>query len=263
MTWTLTREAADPAELQPEHAAWLRLSRWFDDHGATVFWEEHPSELPSGFDEFGRFSMNGTDRPDLLIVGPERTFAVEVKHGHDTSGVHAGVNQTVGYWRDYSRSDLERTYTADGVERDVDAFVLATANSPDGSVYARWYDRALREWPASERFEWFDGEPYWTPEWEFSATETATRVMWDAARRRIEESPDRGPEVFDDDAPGIGVLLSDALDWSSVDRPDEDAPGAFDRASTVGIAPMALYKRPVGSLGTASGFVCHNWRWVA
>ena len=262
MSWTV-EHTVEPSDLQEEHGVWLKLSRWFADHGAEVYWEEHPNELPPGFDEFGRFSMNGTDRPDLLVVGGQRTFAVEVKSGSDTSSVHAGINQTAGYWRDYSRKDIDRTYTVDGVERDIDAFVLATAHSPDGSVYARWYDRAVREWPASKRFDWFDGSPYWTPEWEFSASETATRLMWDEARRKIEENPDHGAETYADDAAGVGVVLSDALDWSEIERPEyEQSPDPFERSSAVGIAPMALYKRPVGDVDGASGTDCHNWRWV-
>jgi hypothetical protein len=261
--WTQNNRA-DPADLTDEHAVWLKLSRWFDDHGANVYWEESRPGLPDHWDEFGFFNANTTERPDLIVDGDELTFAVEVKTGDTNSDILSGASQTVRYWRDYCRQDIERTYKVDRKELNVDAFLLATRYSPEGAVFRREYDPQTRDRPATDRVGWYDhGHVYWLPEWEFKASEVTTRSIWRQAKQRIEKNPDASENDFIDDEPGVGVILSDALDWKRVDRPESDDVTPFDFATEATVSPKALYKRPVGNCPkTTSGVDVHNWRWA-
>lgn len=262
-TWTQDNRA-DPDDLTDEHAVWLKLSRWFDESGVDVYWEEDRPGLPDFWDEFSFFNMNSTERPDLIVDGDELTFAVEVKPGGVNGDIINGASQTVRYWRDYSREDIKTTYRLNRREIDIDAFLLATRFSPEGSLFRREYDPQTRDRNATERVEWYEhGKVHWLPEWEFKATEVTTRSLWRQGKQRIERNADVSEDNFIDDEPGIGVLLSDALDWVSIDRPFENDPSPFERASECSVRPKALYKRPVGNCDSkTSGVDVHNWRWV-
>jgi hypothetical protein len=241
--------------LGEEHGVWLQLSRWFAGHGADVFWEEMP-EPAEERTAFSRFRMTGNDRPDLLVVGDQRTFAVEVKSGDSTGDVTSGAWQTRRYWHDYVTPDVETEYTVDGRAVDIDAFVLATGHSPDGAIYARWFDRTVRDWPAAKRWPGVNGPLPFTPRWEFAATESVTRLLWRAATEHLEQV-----DHDTDGHPGIGCILSGVLDWEDPPtRLPEDAVGPFERARGATIGPAALYKRPI--INASNGFEPHNWRWV-
>jgi hypothetical protein len=262
-TWTQNNKA-DPADLTDEHAVWLKLSRWFDDHGADVYWEEDRPGLPDYWDEFDFFNMNSTERPDLIVDGDELTFAVEVKTGDTNSDILKGASQTVRYWRDYIRRDIDRSYRLNRKEIKIDAFLLATRYSPEGAVFRREYDPQTRDRPTTERVEWYEhGTVYWLPEWEYKATEITTRSMWRQAKQRMEKNADVSEDGFIDNEPGVGAVFSDALDWTEIDRPGSDDVSPFDFATEAPVKPKALYKRPVGNCDkTTSGVDVHNWGWV-
>ena len=237
-----------------EHKVWLKLSRWFSDRGVDVFWEEDPTGgRLADLTQFETFRASGNDRADLLVVGGEGVFVVEVKHGENTSSVNKGFNQTCEYWLDYIRGDT--TYYANGSPVDVDAFVLSTGFSPDGSVFARWHDRTVRDEPVEKRWmSWAEPPIHCAPDWEYSVSESATRVLWEFAKSNIS---DAAPHEH----PGIGTVLSSVLDSDQQpQRPSVDAVGPFERAVSEDYKPMACYKRPVVNAG--SGPSCHNWGWV-
>jgi len=235
---------------KPEKKVCFDLSQWFVSNGASVFWDEDPGGLLHKT-EFDTFTKTGV-LPDLLVIGDDRTFAIEVKNANDTASVHDGVTQTHKYWKEYTLNDA--TYTAGGHEVDIDAFLLGTQFSIEGSLYARYFDKAVREWSASERFDWFDGEVYFTPDWEFSASESVTRLLWRLAKRDALDA-----SVTDNDHAGIGAVFSTYLDGSKPTRPDYDADGYPPREVRSSFEPRACYKRPVANAG---GHTCHNWRWV-
>jgi len=91
--WTEQEGGEDPS---PEDAVKINLSRWFENHGATVYWEKRPSY---GYQIFR--TDGGADHPDLLVDGQYRTFAIEVKRGTEGSLIHDGIAQTKRYWSDY------------------------------------------------------------------------------------------------------------------------------------------------------------------
>jgi len=237
-----------------EHDVWLKLSRWFSAHGDDVYWEEDPTGgRLSDLTEFDAFRASGNDRADLLVIGDRQVFVVEVKHGEDTSSVNKGFNQICEYWLDYIED--ETTYYVNGSAVEIDTFALATGYSPDGSVFARWHDRTVRDEPVENRWmDWAEPPIHCAPDWEYSVTESTTRALWEFAKSQVSESAPA-------DHPGIGTVLSSALD--SDEQPDRwsvDAPGPFERAKSSALRPMACYKRPVVNAG--SGPRCHNWGWV-
>ena len=239
---------------EPEHEVWLNLSRWFSDRNTSVFWEEDPTGGKlADLTRFDTFKATGNDRGDLLVIGDERVFVVEVKHGKNTSSVNKGFNQTCEYFVDYTRGDT--TYYANGSAVDVDAFVLATGFSPDGSVFARWHDRTVRDQPVEKRWmSWAEPPIHCAPDWEYSVTESTTRVLWEFAKSNI-------PETADSEHPGIGTVLSSVLDSDKQpERPEVGGVEPFERAHAKGYNPMACYKRPVAN--AESGPSCHNWGWV-
>jgi hypothetical protein len=231
----------------PEDQVKIDLSNWFESHGAEVFWEKEPS--------YGRdvFSTTTTRRPDLLVRGRKQDYAVEVKPGDAGGGIHDGVIQTWDYWRRVADESVQEYYEADGDRLEPDAFLLATEYAPDGKLFYRWGHReTVRDRPAAERLDYFDPPIHFLPDWEFSMTESNTRLLW----RLADRDTDNVGTVTD--PPGIGTVLSDRLDGQ---QPDSELPvdrSPFDRSQMP--APRALYKSYDDK--TAGGALCHNWRWV-
>jgi hypothetical protein len=234
-------------EPSPEDQVKINLSRWFENHGAAVYWEKKPSY------GFPRFTTQTTERPDLLIVGDVRVFAVEVKPGDDSAGVHDGAVQTHRYWERYTVGDTDEFYQADGQELDVDAFVLATAFSPDGRLFYRWGQRdSIRERSIVDRLEYFDPPIHFLPDYEYCTTESVTRLLWRFATRSLDDSGQDNVNA------GIGTLLSTRLDGQQPERPSRDDPDPFERQPMP--EPRALFKSFPDE--HAGGVKCQNWRWV-
>jgi hypothetical protein len=232
----------------PEDQVKIDLSRWFENHGARVFWEKRPSF------GYSTFSTQTAERPDLLVVGDRRAFAVEVKRGHDSAGVHDGAAQTLRYWKRYNLDGVDEFYRADGSQVSVDAFILATQFSPDGKLFYRYGRRdVVRQRSIEERLEYFDPPIHFLPDYEYGTTETVTRMLWRMATQSREQRP--GSE---ESPAGIGTLLSSRLDGDQPTRPDTDDVPPFKRNPMP--EPRALFK----SFGedSAGGTQCQNWRWV-
>ncbi|WP_435099592.1 hypothetical protein [Halarchaeum sp. P4] len=197
---------------EPEDEVRLKLSRWLADHGAKVYWDQRPSYGYQTFDP-GRRA-----RPDLLVEGQFQTYALEVKVGDESATIHDALPQLVGYWETVAADETE--YRVDGKEREIDAFLLATGNSPFGRLFqAEGEKDVLRTGTSEGRQRAVSAGQI--PEREFGASETAVRALWRFAK-------DRRPDA----ELGIGALLSSRLDGDA---------GGVDEA-----APHALYYRPGG-----------------
>jgi hypothetical protein len=228
----------------PEDQVKINLSQWFESHGATVYWEKRPSYGHSVF-----HTQTG-ERPDLLVVGNSRTFAVEVKIPDGVGDVYSGTAQTFRYWNRYCVEDNEEFYKANGTERDITAFLLATKFSPDGRLSQR-YDTQSRIRPLpiydDRRIEWADPPIHFLPDYEFGVSESITRLLWRFATANNDD-------LNHDAEVGIGSMLSTRLDGSQPDVPDVDAPGPFGRENMP--EPCALYK----TFDDDGGISCQNWR---
>jgi len=235
-------------EPTPEDQVKINLARWFKNHGARVYWEKRPSYGWSVFHTDG-----GTNRPDLLVLGGGRTFAVEVKRGDDSASVHDGVAQIHRYWQDYTLDG--QSYRADGGSLSVDAFVLATAYSPDGALFYRHGTRdTVRQRHINQRLsDYWDPPIHFLPDWEFSTTESAIRIAWRFADRSLRQHDTAGG------AAGIGALLSSRLDGVRPERNRPEDAGPFERSPMP--KPRALFKTFDDNGG--GGAACQNWRWVS
>lgn len=240
--WTEQEGGEDPS---PEDAVKINLSRWFENHGATVYWEKRPSY---GYQIFR--TDGGADHPDLLVDGQYRTFAIEVKRGTEGSLIHDGIAQTKRYWSDYIQGTDYRLRSGSVT---IDAFLLATEHAPDGRLYYRHGTRdTVRDRHITDRdvFSQFDPPIQWLPDWEFTNTESATRILWRFAKMGLSD------EQRDNIDAGVGTMLSDRLDGTQPNQLTPEDTDPFERSPMP--APKALYR----SFGEENGIATHNWRWV-
>lgn len=230
----------------PEDEVKINLSQWFENHGATVYWEKRPSY------GYGVFRTKTTERPDLLVDGEYHTFAVEVKIPDGAGDIYSGANQTYRYWHRYCMEDVDEFYKVDGDEKDITAFLVATGFSPDGRLSQRYDTQSdVRPLPIHDdrRLEYFDPPIHFLPDWEFGVSETVTRMLW-----RLAGSDNENRDY--DAAVGIGSMLSTRLDGGQPDIPEQDDPGPFDRKKMP--EPRALYQSYDDESG--GGANCQNWR---
>lgn len=197
----------------PEDEVRITLSRWFTEHGADVYWDRKPSY------GYNTFSPGQRARPDLLVDGQFNTYAIEVKVGDDASAIHDALPQTVNYWQ--AVVDGETDYQKDGKQVDVDAFLLATGNSPHGRLFKAEGEKDVLRTGTSEGRQKAVSAGH-LPNREFGASETAIRAIWRFAKNQNKEA-----EI------GIGAVLSSRLDG--------DGSGGVGES-----APMALYYCPGG-----------------
>lgn len=241
---------------EPEHQTWLKLSRWFSEHGNDVYWEEDPTDGQlAEKSQFDTFAATTNERADLLVVGSRGVFVVEVKPAEDTSTVHSGFRQTGKYWEQYVNNETE--YKVDGSSVDVDAFLFATTFSPEGSLYPRYFETDARQFAVYEEPRWADwADPPFrcAPDYEYKTTESMTRYLWEEVTSSIEQP-------IGEDHPGIGYVASSTLDADTPPiRTEEGGVDPFEDAYAKSYSPMACYKRPVVNAG--SGPACHNWGWI-
>jgi len=248
------------ADIPPEEAVKIGLAEWIETDGdADVYWEKEPSYWKDK-PQFRRPTFRVTDgsgkKPDLLIKTGKRTFAVEVKDAEDTSSVHTGAVENFVYWKEYSLTGTEYIIESDAV--DIDAFLLATQYSPEGSLFKR-FDCVTKPESRNEDPPGNLDPPVWfIPQWEYHNTKGTTRSMWRQAKYRAKEEDG----ISWGNKPGIGTLLSGELDWETgITRPSDIDP--FQRVrglreTPTDTSPKALYKKPVIA---GNPIKCHNWRW--
>lgn len=208
----------------PEDGLRLKLSTWLRSDDVDIYWDR---DHDFGW---GTFDINQRHRPDMIIDGPMRTYAVEVKIGADSRKVHDGMMQLVKYWRDYV--DGKDEYKADGKRLYIDAFLIASKHSPHGRLYSKAGGGESMGDGSGDRQNAVEiGE---LPEKEFIATERANRVMWRLTKEQRENA-----------TCGIGSLLSSKLDGDA---------GGTDHSS-----PAALYKSHGGQ--QPEGWSNPRWQW--
>lgn len=209
----------------PEDGKRLELSNWLRSDDVRVYWDRDHDW------GWGTFDINQQHRPDMLIDSANATYAVEVKVGDDGGKTHDGIAQLVKYWRRYVDGDDE--YQVNGKEKEIDAFLLATGNSPYGRIYkAEGEGDVLRTGTSEGRQRAVQAGQL--PRREFNATERAIRVMW---RLTKEQRPDARC--------GIGALLSSRLDG------DQGGVGQSE--------PAALFKSHGGQ--TPDGWDSPRYQW--
>jgi len=192
----------------PEDGVRLDLSTWLRSDDVQVYWDRDHDCGWSTFD------ISTQKRPDLLINSVDKNYAVEVKTGDDSAGIHDGFAQLVEYWESYVDGDA--TYRVDGQTQTIDAFLIATQHSPHGRIYkGEGESDVLRTGTSSGRQK--AARAGQLPRREFNATERAIRVTWRLTKER------RGDATC-----GIGALLSSRLDG--------------DNAGYQSATPAALYK---------------------
>jgi hypothetical protein len=167
------------------------------EHGATVWWEKRN---PVGYDTFA--TDDAPDKPDLLVEGDRLTAAIEVKPGTHSAGVYDAVPQIVRYWRAYIRG--EDTYRAAGRQIEPDVFLIATSHSPAGCLYGE-AEEHLHTFDRMSGGGQFAAKKGWIPFAEYGRSKATVRILWRVAKAGL-KTTDR------DDPPGIGALLSTALD---------------------------------------------------
>lgn len=191
----------------PEDEVRIKLSRWLSDHGAKVYWDRKPSY------GYSTFSPGQIARPDLLVEGRFRTYAIEVKVGDDGATIHDALPQTVGYWEAVASGDTD--YRVRGKQIDIDAFLLATKNTPFGRLFKAEGEKEVLRTETSEGRQRGVKSGQLPPR-EFCSTETAIRAMWRFAKERNEETD-----------LGIGALLSSRLDGDGSGGVEESSPRAL------------------------------------
>lgn len=223
----------------------LRLTRWFEQNGCEVFWDE---KKPFGRPTFEP-DTGGGEIADLLVVGRWRVFVLEVKDGRRGGAcVRAGTTQLLRqYWRNWATSDSAVRYRTDSGAFSPDAFLIATQFSADGSLFERGRDR-LQPTHSADRDK-MDHVPY-RPDWEYIGTEMHIRDRWDNAKRLAAEL-DRSREQL----AGFGAVLSDRLDGDRqpVQIPQSATP-PLEREPAKWHEPRALYWN-FGANGDP-----HEWR---
>lgn len=246
-------------DIPPEEAVKIGLAEWIETDGdADVYWEKKPSYWQDR-PELQRptFHVTGGSgkKPDMIIKTGEKTFAVEVKDAEDTSSVHTGAVENFVYWKEYSQ---KTGYIVESKRADIDAFLLATQYSPEGSLFKR-FDSVTNAESRNEDPPGNLDPPIWfIPQWEYHNTKGTTRSMWRQARYRAKEQD----AASWGGKPGIGTLLSAELDWETgITRPGDIDP--FERVqglrgTPADTSPKALYKKPV--IG-GNPIKCHNWGW--
>lgn len=192
----------------PEDEVRINLSRWLSRNDVDVYWDRNHSYGYPTFDPGQRA------RPDLLIDGPQYTYAIEVKVGDDSSKIHDGLPQLVNYWEQVA--DGNTNYTVDGREVEIDAFLIATKHSPSGRLYDSGGESDVLRTGVSQGRQRAVKAGH-LPMREFNATERIIRSVWRFSKDRKSNAK-----------LGIGALLSSRLDG--------DPPGIG--SST----PMALFK---------------------
>lgn len=186
----------------------ITLSKWLRDAGANVYWDRDHSY------GWGTFDPGSKARPDLLVEGESRTYAVEVKTGLESSEIHDALPQLVNYWEMVVKGESE--YRVEGQKVNIDAFLLATGNSPMGRLYDGEGESDVIRTGYSEGRQRAVSVGQ-LPRREFNATERIIRAVW-------RFSKDRQPTA----KVGIGALLSSRLDGGD--------PGVTDSM------PAALFK---------------------
>ena len=209
----------------PEDQVRITLSNWIKRDDVTVYWDREHNY------GFSTFTPGQRARPDLLVDGPSKTYAIEVKTGNNSSKIHDALPQLVNYWA--AVVDGETDYRVSGKPVEIDAFLLATQHSPAGRLYdAEGESDVLRTGTSEGRQRAVQAGQL--PTREFNATERIIRAVW-------RFSKDRRPDA----KLGIGALLSSRLDG--------DTPG------TENSHPMALYKSHGGQ--QPEGFDSPGYQW--
>lgn len=195
----------DEDDPNPEDEVNQYLSRWLRGDGRRIFWDR---EKTYGN---GTFSVTTRRRPDLLIEGKTRNYAVEVKRAEDSANVYDGAFQTFQYWKDIVDGRAE--YTVRGKAFKVDAVLLGTRFSPEGHLFHNWQNKDVMRSGRSDEAQ--RAVKYnQIPRIEHATSETLVRLLHRFARG------------YDDSAKvGIGGLLSSALDY------DDPNPASADPAA--------------------------------
>lgn len=202
------------------------LSRWLRGEDRTVFWDRDKSYGN------GTFSVTTRRRPDLVIQGKNRNYAVEVKRAEDSGNVHDGAEQVFQYWCDLINDDA--TYTVHGKSIKIDAVLLATRYSVEGRLFHNWKKKDVRRSGRSEGAQ-RAAELGQIPQIEHATSESLIRLLHRFARS------------YDDEADiGIGGLLSSALDG--------------DQAHIDSADPAALFYAPGWS--SVEGERVQNWEYI-
>lgn len=211
----------DADKPNPEDEVKQYLSEWLRGEGRTIYWERKKT--------YGNctFSVTTQRRPDLVIEGKNRNYAVEVKTATDSAKVHDGAYQTFVYWKDIVEGNA--TYSVRGEEIEIDAVLLATKYSPEGHLFHTWENKDVIRTGRSEGAK-KAAEFGQIPAIEYGASETLIRLLHRFARGH---NPDA--------TVGIGGLLSSALDG--------------DQPNIASADPAAIYY----ALGTDR---VQNWEYI-
>lgn len=183
----------DRDDPNPEDEVKIELSTWFNDD-VTVYWDQSRSY------GHGTFSVTKRQRPDLVVSGPSKTYAIEVKVADESANVYDGLVQTVNYWEDVVTDSVTYTSKSAGETLEIDAVLLATEFSPFGHLFHDSWNKDVKRSSRSEQAS-FAAEQGWLPGIEYASSETAVRAIHRFSKHR-----------HDDVDVGIGALLSSALD---------------------------------------------------
>lgn len=182
----------DQDDPNPEDEVNQYLSNWLRHEDRGVFWDRQRTYGN------GTFSISTRRRPDLVVTGKNRNYAIEVKRTEDSGMVHDGAYQVFEYWRDIV--DGNATYQVRGKSIDIDAVLLATDKSPEGHLFHNWQKKDVMRSGRSEGAK-TAAEYGQIPTIEHSTSETLIRMLHRFAKGHDDTSP-----------VGIGGLLSSTLD---------------------------------------------------
>ena len=211
----------DHDDQNPEDKINRMLSNWLRHEDRGVYWDRKKTYGN------GTFSVSTRRRPDLVVTGQQRNYAIEVKRGEQSSNVHDGAEQVFQYWRDLVDGDA--TYSVGGKTVEINAVLLATDYSPEGHLFHNWKRKDVMRSGRSDGAE-RAAKIGQIPQIEHATSETLIRMLHRFARD------------YDDTASvGIGGLLSSALDG--------------DMANTDTAEPAALYY-------AMGGDRVQNWEYI-
>jgi hypothetical protein len=210
----------------------LRLTRWFEQNGCDVYWDE---DKPFGRPTFSS-DTGGREIADLLVVGEWDVFVIEVKDGRQGGGtVRDGTEQLLRqYWLDWAERRTTDRYRTGGGAFCPDVFLIATQFSADGSLFERGRDKLHAKHSAVR--DNVSHVPY-RPDWEYVGAEIHIRDRWDNAKRLAADVSKSREHLA-----GFGAVLSGRLD--SDRRPvhiPRSATPPLEREPAKWHEPRALY----------------------
>lgn len=188
----------------------ILLKNWFEIYDIECW-------LNKGENKFT--TKKSQKKPDILIYSKKinQFIAIEVKRGEDKNGIRNSA-KIIDYLEDYVNTNIEYYIPKKKEKINISSFCIATQASMNGKIF-------LDDIDAKDSFK--DKNTPWgevqlkynlEPRWEYVYTKEFLRNLW-ANWRRVRKKEYQ---------PGMGIILSDILNWNSLENNEMANPLLFD-----------------------------------